>query len=116
MFWKKSKIKKNDAINERRKFPRFAQQLSLKLRVRDTDFRAVTLDISHGGLRIESPEKITPGSIVYFKPDDTTSHNISGIGEVKWCKPSTKPNFFEFGIASYFNTTQDMMDWLPGSA
>jgi hypothetical protein len=118
MFWKKGKDKGKEepVAHERRKFPRFAQRLPLQLRTNDTPFKAMTLDISHGGLRIESTRELPPGAIVYFKPDETSTHSISGIGEVKWCKPSAKQNYYEFGVASYFITTYDMMDWAPGTA
>jgi hypothetical protein len=99
--------KEDKAMNERRKFPRFAQHIYLKLFVCDpsmkpsrmTYFKARTLDISRGGLRIESPREFTPGSVVGFKPDNISSHNISGFGEVKWCRQSGTPDCFEFGIA-----------------
>lgn len=94
-------------MNERRKFPRFVQHLYLKLFICDpnmkpskiTYFQARTLDISRGGLRIESPREFTPGSIVGFKPDNISAHNISGFGEVKWCRHSEASDHFEFGIA-----------------
>lgn len=98
----------SDKINERRKFPRIAQQLFLKMYVSDShlkaseihDFKAKTLDISFGGFRLESPRELMPGSIVCFESDeDDSSHNISGTGEVRWCKPSKKSDYFEFGIA-----------------
>lgn len=101
-------MKNNDAVvNERRRYPRFVQHVYLKLFVcnpntkasRITYFKAKTLDISRGGLRIESPWEFTPGSIVGFKADNISSHNISGFGEVKWCRHSEKSENFEFGIA-----------------
>lgn len=108
MAREESRKKGAGQINERRKFPRISQQLYLKMYVSDTDldsskihdFKARTLDISLGGLRIESPRELTPGSIVCFETDEEiTSRKISGIGEVRWCKPSVKSDSYEFGIA-----------------
>jgi hypothetical protein len=88
-------------MKERRKFTRYAQHLYLILYVNDdTVFKAMTLDISRGGFRLESPRELTPGTLIAFKPHgNIASHNISGTGEVMWCKPSRKSDHFEFGIA-----------------
>jgi len=93
---------------ERRKFRRVAEQLPLRMHVRDAridgapgnDFRARTLDVSLGGFRIEGPLQVAPGTIVCFAGDgDISARHISGTGEVRWCRPSRKPHRFEFGIA-----------------
>jgi len=105
---KKGKKKEDIVMNERRKFPRYSEQLYLKLYFFDTNavpskiinFKARTLDSSYGGFRIEGPQELTKGSIIGFESDDDiTSHSISGIGEVKWCNPSEQHDYFEFGIA-----------------
>lgn len=95
-------------MNERRKYPRYPEQVYLKLYFYDTEsnpskineFMVRTIDVSRGGLRIEGPRGLTAGSRVGFESEeDITSHSISGIGEVMWCKTSEKSDHFEFGIA-----------------
>ena len=109
MIWEEGKIKEDPVMYERRKFPRHSKQLYLKMFVyydtneqptKITSFKVKTLDLSRGGLRIESPQVLAPGSIICFEPDDDiASQGMSGIGEVRWCNPSKKLDYFEFGIA-----------------
>lgn len=88
-------------MKERRKFPRYARQLYLILYVDDdTAFKAMTLDISCGGFRLKSPRELRPGTMIAFQPHDAlSSHGISGTGEIMWCNPSGKSDYFEFGVA-----------------
>lgn len=87
-------------MKDRRKFPRYAKQLYLILYVDDAVFKAMTLDISCGGFRLQSTREIKPGTIIAFKPyDSVSSHGISGTGEVVWCNPLENGDSFEFGVA-----------------
>jgi len=96
-------------MNERRKFPRYSEELHVNMFVHDpnepsniANFKARTLDVSRGGFRIESPRELATGSIVGFVLDeDISTHVMSKIGEVRWCKPSTKSECFEFGMVIY---------------
>lgn len=99
---------RNIRANERRRFHRFSEQICLKLYVRDqgggmpglNNFTVRTLDVSRGGLRIESPRELAAGSMVGFElADDVASPRVTGIGEVKWCRQSRKSDNYEFGIA-----------------
>lgn len=105
----KKKIKEEEAMNERRKFPRYARELYVKMFVHDpnepskiANFKARTLDVSDGGFRIESPRELTAGSIVGFVFDqDVSTHIVSKVGEVRWCNPSEKSSRFELGMAVF---------------
>lgn len=108
MSREKGRQRENVTMDERREFPRFSREIYLRLYVHRRDdfsagissFTVRTLDVSRGGLRMESPQALTTGSRVGFESlDDASSRSISGIGEVMWCKPSTKLDNFEFGIA-----------------
>lgn len=99
-------------MDERRKFPRHSKQLYLKMFSYDphvipaviTNFTAMTLDVSHGGFRMESRQELTTGSIVGFQtPEDNSSHSISGVGEIRWHRPSGKTGYSEYGIAALYN-------------
>ncbi|HHO46887.1 MAG TPA: PilZ domain-containing protein [Desulfobacteraceae bacterium] len=93
---------------ERRKYPRYSEQLHLTIYVYDTiskrpdrnGFKAMSLEGSHGGFRIESPRELPSGSLVLFESDDDASAlSKAGTAEVRWCKPAVKSGFFEFGIS-----------------
>ena len=102
-------MKEDDAVNERRQFPRYSEELEVKMFVHDpskpskiANFKARTINVSLGGFRIESPRELTTGSIVGFVlDDDISTHVMSKVGEVKWCVPSGKSDHFEFGMAVY---------------
>lgn len=88
-------------MKERRRFPRHARELYLILYVDDDRvFKAMTLDISCGGLRLRSRQGLQPGTIIAFRPhEEVSSQGISGSGEVMWCNHSEQSDFFEFGVA-----------------
>lgn len=96
-------------MRERRKFVRYPEQLYMRLFVSDieaapskmTNFESVTLDFGQGGFRIESPLELAKGTVVGFETgDDVSTLNFSGVGEVKWCRPSPRSGYFEFGLAT----------------
>lgn len=99
--------KQEVAPMERRRFPRFSKQICLTLYVGERDskparintFRVRTIDVSRGGLRIESPREVGTGSRVGFESDDDAMHSISGVGEVVWCNPKGIGDNCEFGIS-----------------
>lgn len=109
-------------MDERRKLRRFREELHLLMAVCDTkskppeiiSFKARTLDVSLGGMRLESPEKVAKGSIVGFEMDEEFSvKGISGVGEVRWCRAQPESDKFEFGIAfPDFNATHGMREHL----
>lgn len=88
-------------MKERRKFPRHARQLYLILYVDDDKvFKAMTLDISCGGFRLQSTRELQPGMMIAFRPQDAaSSHGITGTGKVVWCNPAEKTEHFELGVA-----------------
>ena len=109
-------------MDERRRLRRFSEQLNMILAVCDTkikppeinSFKARTIDVSLGGMRLEGPQKLTIGSIVGFELEkEFPSQGITGVGEVKWCKPQQDSDKFEFGIAfPDFNAVHGMREHL----
>jgi hypothetical protein len=100
----------------RRRFRRISERISLVVTLCDVnrrpiellDDRAITLDLSLGGLRIESHREIPPETLVAFEfGPDFSSPDLAGVGEVKWCESRLDSGLFEAGIAfSDFSLTQ----------
>ncbi len=92
----------------RRRFRRVADRIPMRLALCDKngdslqmlDEQAVTLDLSLGGLRLESNSRIDKDVVVAFEFADTFSvPELTGIGEVKWCAANKATDKFEAGIA-----------------
>jgi hypothetical protein len=103
---------------DRRKLQRFAEQLPLHLVVCDINvepriintYKTKTLDVSVGGLRMESPRKLNVNTIVSFELDpDFSSESLLGVGEVKWCELQNGSEKFEFGMAFADHSTSKCM-------
>jgi hypothetical protein len=119
---KENRKKETVVTDERRKLRRFREELHLLLAVCDTrrkppeiiSFKARTIDVSLGGMRLESPEKVAAGSIVGFEMvEEFSGRGISGVGEVRWCRAQPDTDKFEFGIAfPDFNATPGMREHL----
>ena len=107
---------------ERRRLRRYSEQLHLDLVTCDRDigpqemnfYKAKSLDVSLGGLRVESFEELAKDSFVSFIMDpDFSSKSLLGIGDVKWCEPKINTNRFESGIAfSNYSTSESMKEYL----
>jgi hypothetical protein len=99
-------------MDERRKSFRYSEQVYLKMFVYDaavkparmTNFKAMSLDVSLGGFRMESDHELASGAIVGFSTDeDRSSRSMSGVGEVRWCRPAGRAGGFEYGISALYN-------------
>ena len=99
-------------MDERRKFSRYSEHVYRKMFAYDpeassaliTNFKARTLDMSHGGFRMETPKDLPTGSIIGFRNlEDMSPHAITGIGEVRWQRPSRKAGYSVYGIAALYN-------------
>ncbi len=107
---------------DRRRLQRYPEQIYLDLIVSDrkrdlkvlSSYKAKSLDVSLGGLRLESYKKINKNTAVSFVMDpDFSSESLLGFGEVMWCKPKKDSNKFESGIAfSSFSTSESMREYL----
>jgi len=107
---------------DRRKSRRFADQLYLNLIVCDKKVeprainacKAKTLDLSIGGMRMETPKELNTDTVVSFELDpDFSSESLLGVGEVKWCEPKKDSDKFEFGIAfSDYSTSKGIREYL----
>ncbi|MBU0728111.1 MAG: PilZ domain-containing protein [Proteobacteria bacterium] len=64
---------------------------------------AKTIDISLGGMQIQSYDRIPTQQMMAFKfGSDFTMDSITGIGEVRWCTDAQKDEGFLAGIAFTF--------------
>jgi hypothetical protein len=107
---------------DRRKLQRIPEELYLDLVVCDRNvgpqvmnaYKAKSLDVSLGGLRIESFKELTTDTIVSFVLDpDFSSDSLLGVGEVKWCEPIKDSNKYESGIAfSNYSSSESMKEYL----
>lgn len=106
----------------RRKYRRVSDQTFLALSSCDSarnhlellDDKAFTVDLSLGGMRLESHKKIDENSLVSFQfSQDFSIPNLSGVGEVKWCEPIENSEYFQAGVAfSDFELTQAIGSYL----
>ena len=100
----------------RRKYRRVSDRATLSLSACDAsrnflellDDKALTLDLSLGGMRLESNKKLQKDSLVTFQfSPDFSIPNLSGTGEVKWCEPADNSGHFQVGVAfADFELTQ----------
>lgn len=107
--------------NDRRRLRRYPEQLYLDLVVCGSEeefqlmnFKAKSLDVSLGGLRIESYKEFAKDDVVSFVMDpEFSSAGLLGVGEVKWCRPQENTNKYECGIAfSNYSTSENMREFL----
>jgi len=71
-----------------------------------TPFSATTLDMSLGGIRIQTQEELLPDLKVYFVFNDEFSvPNWSGLGEVRWTRKVVENDVFESGMAIVDNVS-----------
>ena len=114
----------NNSLNEsdRRRMRRFPEQIYLDFIINDTNstgtsgrnYKAKTIDVSLGGLRIESYNELRADSIISFILNPEFSEKeLLGIGEVKWCKPKKSTNKYESGISfANFSTSEGIRQYL----
>lgn len=64
------------------------------------DADASTVDLSPGGIRLETYKELEVNSVITFALDEEfLSPECSGIGQVKWCKTLDNAPIFHAGIA-----------------
>jgi len=107
---------------DRRKLRRYPEELYLDIVVCDKHdgpqvmnaYKAKALDVSLGGLRIESFKEFSTDTIVSFVLDpDFSTDTLIGVGEVKWCAPNSDSSKFESGIAfSNYSSSESMREYL----
>ena len=100
----------------RRKYRRVSERTTLTLSACNNsrnllellDDKASTVDLSLGGMCLESSKEIQQNSLVSFQfSSDFSIPNLSGIGEVKWCEPVDNSDYFQAGVAfADFELTQ----------
>lgn len=77
---------------------------------------AKSLDISVGGIRVESPVEFTPESLIRLRiPSDQLGNWIQVLGRIKWIKKIESEKVIEFGlefIDTPPETVIDLMDYI----
>lgn len=112
-------------LGNRRKMKRFTDRFDVILAAFDQSgmsrqvegFRATTLDISLGGLRMEAAQGLPADSIVGFELEsDQLAQGLPGVGQVKWCVPRQDSGKFEIGLSfcNDLNTTNAIKRCLAG--
>ena len=102
---------------------RFAERLYLTLVACDPNrkpqskigFKAMTLDMSLGGLKIECPQELAAETVVGFElAYDQSVNELTGVGKVKWCAPQQDSDKFEIGLsfADDLDTTRAIREHL----
>lgn len=107
---------------DRRRLRRYPEQFYLDLVACDKNndskvmkaYKAKSLDVSLGGLRVESFNEFPADAVVSFVMDpDFSSESLLGIGEIKWSAPKKDSNKFESGIAfSNYSTSESVREFL----
>ena len=107
---------------ERRRLKRYQEELCLDLVACDKNLwphgminhKAKTIDVSLGGLRLESSQEFSTDTVISFVMDpEFSSESLIGVGEVKWCMPKKESDSFESGIAfSNYSTSEGVKEYL----
>ena len=91
----------------RRKYRRVADRFQLTLSSCDEDMnpaeilddKAFTVDLSLGGIRLETRRQVQPSGIVAFSfGSDFSIPDLSGTAEVRWCEPDHDKDGFVAGL------------------
>lgn len=100
----------------RRRFRRVDDRTPLRVSLCDKDRRplelldenAITIDLSLGGMRLQSSRELPRDTLICFEFDSGfTVPDLAGVGEVKWCEPKNGSSLFQAGLAfSDFRMTQ----------
>lgn len=101
--------------NGRRQFRRLPDLLSLSLANCDEagrpchliDGNACTIDLSPGGMRLESCQRLSPNDLIAFTfgPHFSTP-NLVGVGQIMWSTASNQPDMYHAGLAFLDATTK----------
>ncbi|HKD44401.1 MAG TPA: PilZ domain-containing protein [Candidatus Angelobacter sp.] len=69
---------------ERQRYLRHDLALPVILKTTERDEKAVTLNISRGGMTVRCPQSLVPGSALHFVLELPVGKPVSGRGEVAW--------------------------------
>lgn len=107
---------------DRRRMKRYPELLYFDLAACDKNkgpqviniYKAKSLDISLGGMRLESHNEFMTDTLISFVMDpDFSSEDLLGVGEVKWCRPKENSTKYEMGIAfSNYSTAKNIKEFL----
>jgi CheY-like chemotaxis protein len=72
---------------ERQRYRRHQLVFPVIVRAQDKEQRAITANISRGGMAIRGSEALAPGSAIHFVLELPRVEPVRGRGEVAWAKP-----------------------------
>jgi len=72
---------------ERQRYERHQLAFPVVVKTQDREQRAVTANISRGGMAIRGSESLAPGSAIQFVLELPRVEPLRGRGEVAWAKP-----------------------------
>ena len=102
----------------RRRFARAQERFQLILKSCDTHgnpletvgLEAFTVDLSQGGIRIESDKKFSVSSYIRFAfQKDFLIPELEGTGQIRWSVPKENSDYFEAGVAFTDARTQSLV-------
>jgi len=111
----KTSLEEDYRDNGRPQFRRIADLLSLSLANCDEagrpcqliDGNACTVDLSPGGMRLESHHRLSTHDLISFTfgPHFSTP-NLTGVGQIMWSTAANEPDLFHAGLAFLDATTK----------
>jgi DNA-binding response OmpR family regulator len=88
--------------NERRRYMRHPLAVPVVLKAADMEYKAVTVNISRGGMAVRCSDTFTPGSAVHYVLKLPRTEEVLGRGQVAWSNTQSL-----MGIRFYLMGDQD---------
>lgn len=80
------------------------------------DKKATTVDLSVGGIRLQTHCELPVNSMVSFSLNGASGPPVQGIGQIKWCRSLTGSSVFHAGIVFSDGSTSGAMRRYLGSS
>jgi DNA-binding response OmpR family regulator len=74
-------------VGERQRYLRYQVSVPVTLRAGEQEQRAVTRNLSRGGMSVRGQKSLTPGSALEFELEVPSLEPVRGRGEVAWSHP-----------------------------
>jgi hypothetical protein len=119
MFWKKRRIKRHRLPPERRREPRFADEVEITLVPQEADgvkntkraLRVRAKNLSPGGLKVEGEESIPVGTVLWIRLySPKTKREIRATAAVKWSAAVEEGKLYEIGLEFVQTGVHSIMD------
>ena len=80
------------------------------------DKKATTVDLSAGGIRLQTHSELPVNSMVSFSLNSASGPPVQGIGQIKWCRSLMDSSVFHAGIVFSDGSTSGAMRRYLGSS